>query len=336
MSPSPSPPDAVSPADDVSERVLDALAGPMGARPEFTEKPAPLLAGAGPDAHWFELATDDPYWSGVLVARVSSFATLRREVTWLIAAADRDFAVPRLLTDRCEDGVLVFRPPGGDNLTTRMTSDLVGLPDHLASFGRLHANLHNLPIDGLVDDTPPALAELHAALDLADSGAAVAVEQEMAWLDANRPPDAIPVLCHGHLNPVHVYVRADNEPGPTVTVDWTQARLAEPELDVGGTLVSFWTSPLYVPNRAQRAVVKLARDALASAYLAAYGKTANRPLDEDRLRYWQAFHLCRLAADLAVVAAGGTVSQWAPASNAVHPDKALRSVRSRFWDQTRP
>jgi hypothetical protein len=315
MSASPLPPDEVpGPADDVAERVLDAVEPAV-----FDKPPEPLLAGAGPDAYTFTLATSDPHWTGVLVARAAPYAVLRRELTWLRAAAERDFAVPRLLTDRPEDGVLVFRPPGGENLTSRMTTDLVGLPDHLASFGRLHARLHNLPIDGLSDDAaPPAVPDDPA------------VAEEVAWLDDNRPPGAPPVLCHGNLHPVQVYVPGDDEPGPTVTADWTQARLAEPELDVGATLVAFWTAPLYVPNRAHRALVKLARDSLASAYLASYEKTADCPLDDSRVRYWQAFHLCTLAAALNRRLQGEPVSPWAEASNAVHPDKALRTIRSRL------
>lgn len=317
-SPSPLPPDVPGPAEDVPSRILDALGS--DSRPSFAEEPSPLYAGAGPDAYAFTLATDDPHWSGLLVARVSSFDVLRRELTWLRAAAERDFAVPRLLTDRWEDGVLVFRPPGGDNLTTRMTTDLVGLPDHLASFGRLHANLHNLPTDGLVDDAPPPGIDWDG--------------EEVAWLDHHRPPGAPAVLCHGNLHPVQVYVRGDDEPGPTVTADWTQARLAEPEYDVGATLTAFWTAPLYVANRAHRTFVKLARDSLASAYLTAYGKRANRPLADDRVRYWQAFHLAQLAADLAHLTAGHELSPWTPATNATHPEKALRAVRSRFSSLT--
>lgn len=318
MSPSPLPPDAgpgpgPGPAADVADRVLDAVSPGS-----FVAPPEPLLAGAGPDAYTFTLATDDPYWSGVLVARAAPFAVLRRELLWLRAAAERDFAVPRLLTDRPEDGVLVFRPPGGENLTGRMTSDLVGLPDHLASFGRLHARLHNLSTDGLSDDAgPPAVPDDPA------------VAEEVAWLDDNRPPGAPPVLCHGNLHPVQVYVRGDDEPGPTVVADWTQARLAEPEFDVAATLVAFWTAPLYVPNRTHRALVKLARDSLASAYLAAYTKSATRSLDDDRVRYWQTFHLCTLAASLSRRLGGEPVSPWSEAANATHPAKALRTVQAR-------
>lgn len=315
MSPSPLPPDVgPGPAADVADRVLDAVEPA-----DFAVRPEPLLAGAGPDAYTFTLATDDPYWAGVLVARAAPFPVLQRELTWLRAAAERDFAVPRLLTDRPEDGVLVFRPPGGENLTGRMTSDLVGLPDHLASFGRLHARLHSLSTDGLSDDAgPPAVPDDPA------------VAEEVAWLDDNRPPGAPPVLCHGNLHPVQVYVRGDDEPGPTVTADWTQARLAEPELDVGATLVAFWTAPLYVANRTHRALVKLARDSLASAYLTAYGKAATRPLEDARVRYWQAFHLCTLAASLSRRRRGEAVSPWSEASNATHPEKAFRTVKARM------
>jgi len=278
----------------VGTRVLDAAEEALGTRPSLVTAPAALPAGAGPDAYTVEVAADDPAWTGTLVVRTSPPTVLEAELSWMQAAAERGFAVPEVLSEDAEYGLVVLRPPAGDNLANRMTSDLMALPSLLAGLGRLHAQLHALPTEGL----------------------------------ATCADDTDDVICHGELHPGHVYLDGDEVVGGVVA-NWTGARLAEPAYDVGSTLAFFWSSPLFVDNLAQRQVLKLARDSLASAYLAAYRAAAVRELDDERLAHWQAHHLELLADELERFQREGATGPWDRASSVYRADKALDELRDR-------
>jgi hypothetical protein len=318
--------------DTAAERVLAAAGSALGSRPTLTEGPEPVVAGAGPDAYTFALATDDPLWSGTLVARTGMTEVLAREAAWVRGVDSRGFPVPELVCDGHDDGVLVFRPPDGENLLTLMTTELMSLPDLLATFGGMHAGLHALTVGDLEEATDPVeeLAELAAA-----TSGRRPLDRELGWLQAHRPttkPET-DVLCHGELNPGYVFVWRGDEPRE-MAVNWTQARVAPPAFDVAATLATFWAGPIYVANVAQRTMLKMARDSLASAYLAAYERTAGEAFDEAELAYWQAFHLCRLATHVADAVHGPTPGPWHPAANVTQPEKALQDVRNRFWELT--
>lgn len=341
----PAQPTGLAP-DAAAERILATAEGVLGPPVRLAEGPEAVLAGAGPDAYTFTLDTDDERWSGQLVARTSAEDLLRRESEWLRAVGALGFGVPEVLHDHPEQGILVFRPPGGENLVNLMTTELTSLPQLLASFGRLHARLHRLPVDGLpgtradgdgndggdggddVLDPVDELAELAGAL-----GVRKAVDRELGWLRSHLDDRAAgpTVACHGDLHPAHVFVwRGDD--AREVTVNWTRARLGEAPYDVAGTLVSFWTGPLFVANVAQRTMLKMARDSLASAYQSAYETEAGGPLDTGTLAHWQALHLCHLAVHLVDVVQGTAPGPWHPAANVPQPDKALQDVRNRFWE----
>lgn len=365
-----------------AERILAAAEEALGAPRRLTEGPEAVLAGAGPDAYTFGVDTDDERWSGQLVARTSPVEVLERESRWIGAVGALGHPVPELLHDHPEQGILVFQPPGGENLVNLMTTELMALPELLATFGRMHARLHALPVATLIDDgggtgdgngdadggddpaesvagTPPVpapgsgvgagpaltlisgagadedgaddpveeLTELAGALGLRKS-----IDRELGWLRSQagaRAPVA-PVVCHGDLHPVHVFVWRGDEPRELV-VNWTKARLGEPAFDVACTLTSFWTGPLFVANVAQRTMLKMARDSLASAYRTAYEGEAG-PLDEAALAYWQAFHLGQFALHLLDVLQGEAIDPWHPAANVPQPEKALQDVRNHFWE----
>ncbi|HEY8547106.1 MAG TPA: phosphotransferase [Acidimicrobiales bacterium] len=325
----------------VAERILAAAEQATGAPARLVEGPEAVPAGAGPDAWTFGLDTDDERWSGQLVARTSPVEVLARESRWIAAVGARGEPVPDLLHDRPDEGILVFRPPGGENLVTLMTTELMALPELLATFGRMHARLHALPVDGLgADGDGAGHAGDGRAADPVDElvaraatlGVRKAVDRELGWLRSRRDArtDGAAVICHGDLHPVHVFVWRGDEPRQ-MAVNWTKARLAAPAFDVAGTLASFWTGPLFVANVAQRTMLKMARDSLASSYQAAYEEAAG-PLDPAALAYWQAFHLGHLAVHLVDVLRGDAIDPWHPAAAVPQPDKALQDVRNRFWE----
>jgi aminoglycoside phosphotransferase (APT) family kinase protein len=340
--------------DAVGTAVLDTAEAALGARPDLTTGPEAVLAGAGPDAYSFELATDDPGWSGLLVARTSDDDVLANETAWIRALDAAGYPVPEVVADRSDDGVVVFRPPAGVNLAGCMVDDFMAVPRFLAAFGQLHARLHALPVDDLVaaaaagasngddgagsngDDDNDDDAPLDELLDRATAEAVRAdVDTELTWLDKFRPGEAPAVLCHGELNPVHVYVDG-GDTATAVPVNWTRARLAPRTFDVAATVTAFWTSPLYVDGTVQRTALKMIRDSLMSAYLKAYTEASPEPLDDEALRYWQAFHLGWLATDLARRIHDQPVGAWDPAAAVPKPADALQDVRQRFWELAEP
>ena len=166
---------------------LAALAaGQGGTPPAVAQEPEPVLAGFGPGAYRFELATDDPAWRGPLVVRTGADAVLAREAAWITAMAAAGYHVPELATPEPVDGMLVFRSPAGTPLAERMVTDLAGLPKLMAGFAELHARLHRLPVTAAPDlDEADPFDELDRRL--AEVGAAEVLSTERAWLADNRP-----------------------------------------------------------------------------------------------------------------------------------------------------
>jgi hypothetical protein len=341
----------------------------LGVLPDLAGPPEPVFAGCGPGAYRVRLATDHPVWGRPLLARVAPVPDLVREAAWIGWVRSTGFPAPHLVADG-RTGVLVFREPAGTNLAERMITDMAALPRLLADFGRLHAALHALPpVDapegqavapapgpsrpgGAADvgehdedgghcphhtgavDSPGAVdlvaeaddAAVAAALR-ADAADGAGVADQVAWLDGHAPTPGAPAVCHGDLHPAHVYLDGD----AAVPVNWTGAGLGDPERDVAATLTGFWTAALYVDSAVQRRVLKMVRDSLAGAYLAAYRDAARRPLDDTRLRYWQAFHLCRVGAGIVRHRIRGATGPWDTAAHVAQPSAALDELAREFW-----
>ena len=321
-------------------RVADAARTPaeaaLGHLPELAEPPEPVFAGCGPEAYRVRVATHDPLWSRPLIARASAPPVLAREAAWIDRVRSEGFPAPEVVSDG-RAGVLVFREPAGSNLAERMITDMPALPRLLADFGRLHAALHALPAAGAPDahaaapDLSPGPAPApdpagDGAADNGDDGGG-GVADQVRWLVAHAPAAGEPAVCHGALNPAHVYLDGDS----AVAVNWTGAGLADPEYDVAATLTGFWTAALYVDSAVQRRVLKMVRDSLAGAYLAAYRDAAVRPLDDARLRYWQAFHLCRVGAGIVRHRTDGASGPWDTAAHVAQPAAALDELAREFW-----
>lgn len=311
----------------------------LGHLPELAEPPEPVFAGCGPEAYRLRMATDDPVWARPLIARASPDPVLAREAAWIDRVRSAGFPAPEVVADG-RAGVLVFREPAGTNLAERMITDMAALPRLLADFGRLHATLHALPTaiapegHAVAPDLPsPAGSQADAsgaragADDTALGTGDARVDAQVAWLVSHAPPPGEPAVCHGDLNPAHVYLDGDD----AVAVNWTGAGLADPEYDVAATLTGFWTAALYVDSAVQRRLLKMVRDSLAGAYLAAYRDAAVRPLDDRRLRYHRAFHLCRIATGIVRHRDHGPTGPWDTAAHVAQPSAALDDLDREFW-----
>lgn len=311
-----------------AETVLDSVEVGLGERPRLVEGPEPIVVGAGPDAYSFQVDTDDPRWSGTLIARLSPAPALHQETAWIRALQSRGYPTPVVVASPPDGEVLVLRRPAGTNLAEAMVTNIMKIPTFLATFGRLHAELHALPTDGLAVEAPGSpLDELRARADAAAVGADVA--EELDWLDSHRLSEVPLVMCNGDLNPTQVIVD-EGDPPPAVPLNWTGARLAEPAYDVAATVTAFWSMPIYGENAVLRTTLKAFRDSLMTAYLERYRGASERPLDDGRLAYWQAFHLAALAVELTRVVQHGSTGTWDTVARAAQPPRALAEVRRRF------
>jgi aminoglycoside phosphotransferase (APT) family kinase protein len=331
-------------AHDVARAVIAAAGAALGHAVELVAAPEPIFAGHGPGAHRVRLDCGHGAWSGPLVARAAPPGVLRREAAWIAEVRSLGFPAPDLLADG-SGGVLVVREPPGANLAERMISDMAALPRLLADFGRLHAALHALPApdldfgdgdgdgDGEVDGTVGDLGTFDDVVQKgrqSPGGAFGRIATQVDWLTEHRPPPDRPVVCHGELNPVHVVIDGDGDGAVAVPVNWTGAGLGDAAYDVAATLVGFWSTPLYVDSAVQRRVLRMVRDSLASAYLAAYREAADRPLDGARLDFWQAYHLSRVAAGIARCADRGPAGPWDTAAHVAQPASTLAEIGRRF------
>jgi aminoglycoside phosphotransferase (APT) family kinase protein len=333
----------------------------LGRPARLVEGPEPVIGGFGPGAFRFRVAVDGEEsagsadgsadasprsegalgdWAGPLLARRAAPEVLAHEAAWTEAVTVAGFPAAAVVAHDPDREVVVLRAPAGTSLTEVMITDMARTSQLLGDLGRLHARLHALPAERVAADAtaggagaPPA-GDGDPARHAASDEVRAALADELAWLDTHLPPAARPVVCHGDLHPSHVYLRPD-DPASTVVVNWTAARLADPELDVARTAAAFWFSPYYLDNAMYRKVMKMARESLASAYLDAYRDAAAAPLDGDRLRYWQAHQIGTLAADLCHRVHHGPRDPWDPMGGVVHPERTLGEMRDRFWELTR-
>ena len=324
----------------VAGAVLDTAEAALGARPSLAAGPEPVL-GYGPDTYRFELAGVDGPWAGTLLARTSDPEVVHREARWIRTAHRHGYPAPEVLAGPAEaadpaaaeakDDLLVFRQPPGENLAATMVAHLTSMPTLLRAFGELHARLHLLPVPR-PDEAPNHVAPLEELARWAEPEPVhAAVERELAWLDAHRPPPVEhPVICHGELIAVYVYLDGP-DPATAIPVNWTRTGLGDPAYDVAAALLAFWSVPIYVENALHRRGLKMARDSLSSTYQTGYLEAGGRPLDEPRLRYWEAYQVASLATDIAR-RIHGVSSAWERGTIVPEPESALDEVRDRFWE----
>jgi aminoglycoside phosphotransferase (APT) family kinase protein len=315
--------------DAVAGVVRDMAAADLGARPNVAEGPAAILTGSGPSSFWLRLSTDDPRWSGGLMVRDLDDETLAHEAAWLRAMRAAGFPVPDLVTDPPGE-VLVYRQPPGINLTAQMIKDLAGVAKLLAGFGELHARLHRVPTAGL-DQGAAAAADPLAELEDRATSPAVhdAVADEIDWLRRRRPDARGAVACHTEFNPLHVYLDGGDFSTATA-LNWTRARLADPEYDVAATVVALWSVPLFLDNAMYRKGMKMAREPVTNAYLEGYKGSAARPLNDQAMAYWQVHHLTKLVIDATRKLNNELGSPWDVARGVINPEGTIKEIRAHI------
>ncbi len=311
------------------ERALLAVIATRAGRSEleFERRPESLGGGYWAEISAFSLAAAPRGFAGELILRrMPSSPRTRIEMAVHTAAAELGFPTPRvrafgganealarafLIMDRA-DGTTLAQVSRASERLRRVRV----LPRLLAE---AQVRLHALPLEPLVERLAKhglAPADLSVAALLGDLGAQTRalgireLSEAHDWLARTRPSERRLALCHCDVHPNNLIVAAD---GTWTLIDWTNARLAEPELDVAFSAELLELAPLDVPRALRRAVRFWLRRASAS-FQAFY--RAGAPLDATRIAWYQALYRLQL---LVRVEAARAALPDAPPFPSAHP-----------------
>lgn len=278
-------------AEEAARALVAHLRGALAAPAlELAEPPAALRGGFDTEIVALRLRGAPPAFAGPLVLRVLRPHHARdmasREEATQNAVASLGYPAPRVLLASVEPHalgapfVLMERLPGRPLLEANPIGMGAVLADAQA---RLHA-LDAAPLaralgppgtfEGYLDTEAGRIAR--AKLD--------GLRPLLDWLRARRPPETATVICHGDFHPQNVLVESGRVTG---VLDWPNAQVADPALDVAATLniLTFVPAGITSMPAAFRWLARVAQPLLARRYLARYRR--GRPIDDARLAYYQ-------------------------------------------------
>lgn len=294
---------------------------------EFARRPESLAGGYWARISAFSLANPPRGFAGELILRcMPSSPRTRVEIAVHAAAAELGFPTPRVRASGSADEALgrtfliMDRARGATFAELRGSRERLrrarALPRLLAD---AQARLHSLPLE-------PVLERLaRHGLTLVDLSATELIERLAAqiraigsneltraldWLARTRPRERRLALCHCDVHPNNLLV---DERSDWILIDWTNARIAEPELDVAFCAELLELAPVDVP-RALRAPVRLALRRAARQLRRAYAAQAE--LDPARVTWYQALYRLQL---LVRVEAARAALPDAPPFPSAHP-----------------
>lgn len=288
--------------------IADALTGHLRSVPGLSDvflaaPPVRLLGGFDTLIYEFRLSDAPPPMDGALVLRLLSepggIRQARKEAAFQNAVADAGYPAPRVVFPGGERTIggrvfnIMERVPG-HSLMDDLFADAgrgAEIADRLAEW---HARLHEIPWEPVgrtleAGGIPRRRVMLSGQLDFLRSYVAEAglahLQPAVDWLIENAPAtrDGVAV-CHGDFHPANLMVDAD---GVTGVIDWSGAQLGDPEYDVAVSLVLIAVA---APGLATDVPAEML-EAFAGGYLQAY--QARRPLDPERLGYYQAHRATR-------------------------------------------
>lgn len=333
----------------VTTGLLSALSHHLGRRVDFADDLVLVDGAFGPGTFSGMISVAghghlDDAWTGPLVMRVAESAVpddtqaIAREAAILAFATANGLPTPRPVTaathtdNELGRAWLVATRPPGRSMIELIAENPLNAPAQLAVLADLQATLHALPAatnpgftDLGFDLVDRAFVELQRLFALVES---TAYAREQAWLLANLPATADPVLCHANLQPAHVVV--DEGTATSTITNWARAGLADRELDVAMTLTVFWSAPLFARTLTERVALRVSRDWVSDLYLGAYEEAAR--LDGERLAYWRAFHACHQSARVAAFHQAVKRGETPREDPALYPQEAAPAMREHFWD----
>jgi aminoglycoside phosphotransferase (APT) family kinase protein len=303
---------------EIAKRLLDHLTRAFGC-PDATYLTGPDRIQGGFDAAIFGFALDHaPSLTGPLILRLARAnvdpARVKLEAVIQNTLADMGFPAPRVMLVETDPGVLggpfmVMTRLSGQNLAHGVESfgvgaSLVGqlqlllrLPTILAriidQWVDMQIRLHRLPAEPLLWAVTAASLDAEAITfagqlarlrTMVEQSALTGLEPGLAWLDHRRPPQPRQAaICHGDFHPLNIL--ADKN-GPTGVIDWTNAVIAEPAMDVGSAITNISALPLSLPW-----ALRVAARSIIGAALRRYERTyrKHQPLDDQAVLYYKVY-----------------------------------------------
>ncbi len=210
---------------------------------------------------------------------------LEKEAELIRRAAGCGVPVPEVLAVATpEDGIgrgFLMSKVDGETLGRRILRDAPfdAIRPHLAGqVGRISAALHTVPADGLgLPRRTPAedLAQLRERYRA--TGAALPVfELAFRWLQAHCPPPAELTLVHGDFRHGNLMIGPD---GVRAVLDWELAHVGDPMEDLGWVCVAAW--------RFGQIDKPVGGFGTREALFAAYAERSGRPVDPQRVHFWE-------------------------------------------------
>lgn len=355
---------------EVAQRLLYHLARAFGC-PDVVYLAGPMRIQGGFDAAIFGFTLDrvPPPLVGPLILRLSHAdadpGRVKLETVVQNTLAEMGFPAPRVMVTESDPGILggpfmVMTRLSGQTLAHGIEglgagTSLVGqlqllfnLPAVLAriidQWVDMQIRLHQLPAETLLRAVTAAgidagaitfegqLARLSTIVERSDL---IGLKPGLTWLDDHRPPQAREAaICHGDFHPLNILADKNQ---PTGVIDWANAVIAEPAMDVGSAIANMSAVPLPLPW-----ALRVTAHAIIGAALRRYERTyrALRPLDDRAVRYYQVF---RAVAQLVGVgrarttgrAGGGAFHSAAGVGNLIALVKKLSGVSVSLEDRMR-
>lgn len=250
-----------------------------------------LSGGASRETWSFEALLDDGAPRPMILRRdpptgAREGSAMAREASAIEAAGRAGVPVPTVLArggdvDRVDAPFILMERIEGETVPRRILRDeaYAGVRPHLAErCGEILARLHSVPpaeVEGL--EEPDPLPQLRGALDFFEESSP-ALELGMRWLGRNQPPAAPAAVVHGDFRNGNLMVGAD---GIRAVLDWELAHRGDPMHDLGYLCARCWRF-----GAVDRPVGGFGE---RTDLFRGYESVAGRPVDPDRVRWWEVF-----------------------------------------------
>ena len=336
-----------SQADQVGPALLAYLRGRFGADGlRFTEAPEVIDSGWETYIYTFRLGGDavDPAWTRPLIRRVYPGADQgpRAEFDASVQGfvAERGYPAPRVLAVETDAGALgrpflIMERAPGRTMLDRLASNPLTARNLTPLMAKAHVALHRLPAEGC--PLPAHGTAVDRYLD--DFRARIAgmgltgTDEALGWLEAHKGmvvPEEVS-LCHNDFHPQNIIVGDDKRPS---VIDWSCAALADRHCDIASTLVLMRTAPAQMRGLVGRLLDRFGRYTLVRRYLRSYRQQL--PIDNERLRYWEALQAFEWWLRIAVMQSFGSAARGIrPDASQRLPKGQLERLQRYFWQRAR-
>ena len=296
---------------EVAQRLLYHLARAFGCPDAvYIAGPARIQGGFDTTIFGFTLDRVPPPLAGSLILRLSHAdadpGRVKLETVIQNTLAEMGFPAPRVMVTESDPGILggpfmVMTRLSGQNLAhgiegafgagTSLVAKMQLLFNVPAILGGItdqwvdmQIRLHQLPAETLLRAVTAAGIDAGAITfegqsarlrTIVERSALTGLKPGLAWLDDHRPRQAREAaICHGDFLPLNILADKNQ---PTGVIDWANAVIAEPAMDVGSAIANISAVPLPLPW-----ALRVTAHAIIGAALRRYERTyrALRPLDD--------------------------------------------------------